>query len=70
MRLTGGQEEVNLMGQINVNTPSDSGGGSNTAIIAIVVVLLIVVILLVLWLTGVFGGGSNTGSELLQLIGM
>ena len=58
------------MGQVNVNTPSDGGGGgSNTAIIALVVVVLIVVILLVLWLMGVFGTGTNTGSQLLQLLG-
>ena len=55
------------MGQVNVN-PSD-GGGSAAAIVLVVVVLLVLV-LLVLWLTGAFGGGTRTTSEIFQLLGV
>ncbi|MBF6611519.1 MAG: hypothetical protein IVW55_00130 [Chloroflexi bacterium] len=55
------------MGQVNVNTPGDSGGGSAAAIV-LVVVVLIVLVLLVLWLTGAFG--TRTTSEIFQIMGV
>jgi len=57
------------MGQVNVNTPGDSGGG-NTAAIVLVVVVLLVLVLLVLWLTGVFGSGTTTTSQIFALLGV
>lgn len=57
------------MGQVNINTPGDSGGG-NAAAIVLVVVVLLVLVLLVLWLTGVFGTGTKTTSELFTLLGV
>lgn len=52
------------MGQVNIN-PGDGGG--NAAAIVLVVVVLVVLVLLVLWLTGVFGGGS-TASQVIQML--
>lgn len=53
------------MGQVNVN-PSD-GGGSAAAIV-LVVVVLIVLVLLVLWLTGFFGPGTSTTTQIIHTL--
>ena len=55
------------MGQVNVNTPGDSGGGSAAAIV-LVVVVLIVLVLLLLYLTGFFN--PKASSEIFGLLGV